>query len=76
MERSITHRLGIYLQENFPSWEVDFEYNRNGHEVKWFIGMIDKAAPKDTEGKTVFPDIIVHNRKMGKNKLIIEAKDQ
>jgi len=73
-ERSITHRLGIYLQENFPNWDVDCEYNRNGHEAKYLIDKIVGIAPNDTHGKTVFPDIIVHKRKTQRNKLIIEVK--
>lgn len=28
-ERSITHRLGMYLQEEFERWDVDCEYNRD-----------------------------------------------
>ncbi len=27
-ERTITGRLGVYLQELFPEWNVDCEYNR------------------------------------------------
>jgi hypothetical protein len=73
-ERSITHRLGIYLQENFLDWDVDCEYNRNGHEVKSIIGDIGCVASNDTEGKTVFPDIIVHRRGTDRNKLVVEIK--
>ena len=60
-ERSITHRLGIYLQEMFPEWDVDCEYNLDGHK------------PKRTNGR-VFPDIIVHRRGTKCNLLVIEAK--
>ncbi len=28
-ERSITHRLGMYYQSIFPSWDVDCEFNKN-----------------------------------------------
>ena len=28
-ERSLTHRFGIYLQEVFPEYDVDCEYNRD-----------------------------------------------
>lgn len=27
-ERSVSHRLGMYLQDNFTEWNVDCEYNR------------------------------------------------
>ena len=28
-ERSLTFRLGMYLQNEFPDWKVDCEYNKN-----------------------------------------------
>lgn len=31
-ERSISHRLALYLEEEFPGWNVDCEYNRDQHE--------------------------------------------
>ena len=74
-ERSITHRFGIYLQENFSDWDVDCEYNRNGDKVKYLFERIgERARTDDTEGRTVFPDIIVHKRKTNINKLIVEVK--
>lgn len=33
-ERSLTHKLGQYLQSEFDGWDVDCEYNRDLHEVK------------------------------------------
>lgn len=30
-ERSITHKLAEYLQDEFEEWNVDCEYNRRGH---------------------------------------------
>ena len=30
-ERSITHRLAMYLQDEFEGWDVDCEYNRDHH---------------------------------------------
>ena len=33
-ERSISHRLAVYLQLQFPDWDVDCEYNRNHDDVK------------------------------------------
>jgi hypothetical protein len=33
-ERSITHKLAGYLENYFPEWDVDCEYNRNRGEVK------------------------------------------
>lgn len=33
-ERSITHKLAIYLEPLFPDWDVDCEYNRDGKNSK------------------------------------------
>ncbi len=88
-ERSITHRLGIYLQEMFPEWHVDCEYNLDGDDPKRLEGFIDKlwreyerfdVALTDQElqqykeDTTVSPDIIVHKRGTECNLLVIEAK--
>jgi hypothetical protein len=75
-ERSITHRLAMYLQQLLPNYDVDCEYNRN-HEnpkrLKLFSN--DGNLPvNDTDGKTVFPDIIVHKRGTDTNILAIEVK--
>lgn len=83
-ERTITHQLAIFLQEEFQDWNVDCEYNRI-----WRGGKISKKAMNlddievdsdDTEGSTVFPDIIIHHRedlhddKREDNLLCIEIK--
>lgn len=75
-ERSITHRLAMYLQDEFPEWHVDCEYNRDGHETKRVTGLPGRTAagPEDTDGSRVFPDIIVHRRDSEDNLLVIEAK--
>ncbi len=62
-ERAITHRLAVYLEPLFPSWHVDCEYNREG------------AAPKrNSAGKLVLPDVIIHRRMTSENLLVIEVK--
>ena len=33
-ERSLTHKLAEYLQGEFPDWDVDCEYNRDGDTPK------------------------------------------
>jgi len=74
-ERSITHRLGIYLQEKFSDWDVDCEYNKEGNNAKHLCDKIGAAAPDDTDAKTVYPDIIIHKRNNDENnKVIIEVK--
>lgn len=77
-ERSLTHRLGMYLQNLFEYWDVDCEYNRDGNNPKrlnWNIKP-EQIISTDLQGKTVYPDIIIHQR--GKqntiNLVVIEAK--
>jgi len=63
-ERSITHKLAEYIQQFFPEWNVDCEYNRRGENRP-------KAIPSQ---ETSYPDIIIHHRNTKHNLLIIEAK--
>lgn len=73
-ERSISHKFAEYLQSEFPGWNVDCEYNRDGFEVKELKFKSEEIKSDDTEGITVFPDIIVHIRNSKENLLIIEVK--
>lgn len=73
-ERSITHRLGLYLQEKFPNFNVDCEYNRDDVEPKKIGHLGLYPDDEDTDAKTVFPDIIVHKRGTKENYLVIEVK--
>jgi hypothetical protein len=77
-ERSITHKFAEYLQQEFPSYNVDCEYNRTGIHPKTLEGLkseLKKDVPLDDEdATTVFPDIIVHHRGTQNNFLVIEAK--
>jgi hypothetical protein len=77
-ERSITHKLAQYLQEEFfPEWDVDCEYNRVGTEemAKKLDLKAEPSCTDDTHARTVYPDIIVHHRgKEYENLLVIEAK--
>lgn len=74
-ERSITSQLGSYLRVLFEEWDVDCEYNRDGHEPKR-LGIDESKLPD--EGCSVYPDIIIHKRGVsgvkGANLLVIEAK--
>ena len=75
-ERSVTHKLAEYLAVEFPSWRVDCEYNRHGHEIKRLRVDADfwHTRADDTEAKTVFPDIVIHRRNTDQNLVVIEAK--
>jgi Uma2 family endonuclease len=58
-ERTITHKLAQYLDQEFPSWDVDCEYDRDTADPKRLkeYGKDEDDAPK------VYPDIIIHQRK-------------
>ncbi len=81
-ERTLTHLLATYLANEFKDYDVDCEYNRmwlDGREVAKIIniprGMEEMTEVFDTEAKTVFPDVIVHDRKnQNNNLLVVEAK--
>jgi len=63
-ERSITHRFAIYIEKEFPRWDTDCEYNRDGDAVK-----------RGNSNCLILPDIIVHKRgRKGPNLIVIEAK--
>ena len=81
-ERSMTHKLAIYLEELFKEYDVDCEYNKNISESKKIhdieseiqkIRKIEKDEYKDSV--VVFPDITIHKRgNKLKNLLVIEVK--
>lgn len=73
-ERSITHRLAIYLQEKFPDYHVDCEYNRLGDIPKVLHSVRLNPDSADSNAQTVFPDVIVHKRGTADNLLVIELK--
>lgn len=64
--RAITYKLAEYLQELFPDFNVDCEYNRF-EELKKKLdlpknvpNLDDKVSMGDLEARTVYPDIIIH----------------
>ena len=77
-ERTMTHKLAEYLQQEFQRWNVDCEYNRNLKGLKTLPppanNFVERNFWEDTDAKTVYPDIIVHKRKSDENLLVIEAK--
>ncbi len=71
-EQSVAHRIGVYLEAEFPEWDVDCEYNRAG-------GQRDpkKIVMPSGKKKPVRPDVIVHHRgpgPKGQNLLAVEIK--
>lgn len=88
-ERSITHKLAEYLGLEFSEYHVDCEYNRminrtlkEGENDKKYIKKtlkldIDDIKSDDIKAKTVYPDIIIHDRKSDENNLlVIEVKKE
>lgn len=71
-ERSITHRLACYLQEEFREWHVDCEYNRDCESKD----DIKRDSNDKKRGRKIYPDIIVHKRGETQNLLAIEAKKE
>jgi hypothetical protein len=73
-ERSITHKLAEYLQQEIAPWNVDCEYNRRLDEPKRVKVPKGGVGWDDLESRTVYPDIIVHKRATTRNLLVIEVK--
>ena len=74
-ERTISHKLAEYLQEEFKELSVDCEYNRHEYATKELNMPKDLIDWNDTEAKTVFPDIMIHKRRTDTdNLLVIEMK--
>lgn len=74
-ERSITHCLGMYLQEAVSNpWDVDVEYNRIGEDDDVTKRLPEEMLQDESQG-TVYPDVIIHQRGSEEdNLLVIEAK--
>ena len=67
-EWSLAHRLAVYLEREVTGWNVDCEYNRQGEGTD---------SKRDTHGKLVRPDIVLHHRGHSQrchNLLAIEIK--
>ena len=75
-ERSISHRLAMYLQQLFGDWHVDCEYNKDHDDPKKLNFSHGQSTTKtnDTNAKTVYPDIIIHHRGTAENLVVIEIK--
>src|SRR6476619_812953 len=72
-ERTLTHRLAVHLEKQFPGWSVDCDYNRLGERML----LLPKGTIVSTDdeiGKSIFPDIVVHQREIPNNLLAIEVR--
>jgi hypothetical protein len=72
-ERTLTHRLAVYLESRFTGWDVDCDYNRLG-ERRLRLPKGSIVSTDDDSGKSVYPDIVVHRRAVPENLLAIELR--
>jgi hypothetical protein len=72
-ERTLTHRLAVQLEKQFAGWNVDCDYNRLGERtLRLPHGTI--VSTDDPFGKSIYPDIVVHQREVPNNLLAIEVR--
>jgi hypothetical protein len=72
-ERTLTHRLAVHVEKQFPGWEVDCDYNRLG-ERTLRLPKGTTVSTDDEIGKSIYPDIVVHQRAIPNNLLAIEVR--
>jgi len=72
-ERTLTHRLAVHLERHFSGFEVDCNYDRLGaRTLRLPHGTI--ISTDDHLGKSIYPDIVVHQREIPNNLLAIEVR--
>src|SRR5450631_4241939 len=67
-ERALSHRLAVQIERHFLGWEVDCDYNRLGDRAM-LLPRGSIVSTDDNLGKSIFPDIVVHQRAIPKNLL-------
>jgi hypothetical protein len=72
-ERALTHRLAVQVEKHFPGWEVDCDYDRLG-ERTLRLPRGTMVSTDDHFGRSVYPDIVVHQRAIPNNLLAIEVR--
>jgi hypothetical protein len=72
-ERTLTHRLAVHLEGQFSGWDVDCDYDRLGvRTLRLPHGTI--VSTDDHLGKSIYPDIVVHQRDIPNNLLAVEVR--
>lgn len=72
-ERALGHRLAVHVEKQFPGWNVDCEYDRLGERtLRLPHGTI--VSTDEHVAKSIFPDIVVHQRDIPNNLLAIELR--
>lgn len=72
-ERTLTHRLAVHVERQFPDFEVDCDFDRLGpRTLNLPHGSI--VSTDDHLGKSIYPDIVVHQRGVPNNLIAIEVR--
>jgi hypothetical protein len=72
-ERALTHRLAFCIEKQFSGWEVDCNYDRLGERtIRLPHGTV--SSTDDHLAKSIYPDIVVHQRDIPNNLLAIEIR--
>ncbi|WXG39830.1 MAG: hypothetical protein WED07_03225 [Candidatus Freyarchaeum deiterrae] len=72
-ERTLGHRVALYLEPLFEDYNVDCEYNRHGSEIKILPGISKYGGRRNTD--RIYPDIVIHQRGLDSDNLaVIELK--
>jgi len=72
-ERALTHRLAVHVERQFPGWDVDCDYDRLGERtLRLPHGSI--VSTDDHLARSVYPDIVVHQRAIPNNLLAVEVR--
>jgi hypothetical protein len=72
-ERALTHRLAVHLERKFAGFEVDCNFDRLGERtLRLPHGSI--VSTDDHLGKSIYPDIVVHQRDIPNNLLAVEVR--
>jgi hypothetical protein len=72
-ERTLTHRLAVHIERQFRGWDIDCDYDRLGERtLRLPHGTI--VSTDDHLAKSIYPDIVVHQREIPNNLLAIEVR--
>ena len=72
-ERTLTHRLAVHLEKQFAGFDVDCDYDRLGaRTLRLPHGTI--VSTDEHLAKSIYPDIVVHQRDIPNNLLAIEIR--
>jgi hypothetical protein len=72
-ERALTHRFAVHLERQFPGWDVDCDFDRLGaRTLRLPRGSI--VSTDDHLAKSIYPDIVVHQRDIPDNLLAVEVR--